>query len=458
MPSVYPFRAVQFTQRPDLSTAVAPPYDVLDAGSKQRLLDKNSRNIVAIDLPHTPAKELGPPAAYQTAADLYRAWLNDGTLKQGDEPAMFAYRQTTRTHDGKVSQRSGMACTVDAVAFGPRQGGGILPHEETFSGPKEDRFALMKSTKAQLSPIFGLHADERGYATKLIQSVMANGKPDIKADMGDGVLHEVWTITDDQTIRAYQQALTGEDVFIADGHHRYNTALNYIKHLEAEGGKRLPADHPARRCMMVMVGMSDPGLVIWPTHRVLGGMKDYTWEGFLKAAESVVGLSPAGQGKSALDVLEDTLEAANAASSRHLGGRRVLGLYDAASGQCALATFNEADPLASRFPEKPKAWRTLDVALVQYSIVEQVCVPALNGGEPVKWAFPHTIKEVEDITKGSETGAGGGKGFKAQLAVIVPPTPLEAVRDVSRANELMPQKSTFFYPKLATGLFVNPLE
>ena len=116
-----------------------------------------------------------------------------------------------------------------------------------------------------------------------------------------------------------------------------------------------------------------------------------------------------------------------------------------------------SDPLATRFPNKPRAWRTLDVAIVQYSIVEEICQAKLNGGRAVKWAFPHTVDEVLAIGKGAETGAGGGSGF-AQLAVVVRPTPLEAVKEISRAGVLMPQKSTFFYPKLATGLFVNALE
>jgi uncharacterized protein (DUF1015 family) len=448
MPNVYPFRAVQFSQRHDLSTAVAPPYDVLDKAAKERMLAKNPRNIVAIDLPHTPAKELGPPEAYGAAAEMYRAWLADGTLTRGVKPAMFAYRQTTKTPDGKVSLRSGMACCVETVPFGPRGGGGILPHEETFSGPKEDRFALMKATKSQLSPIFGLHADEKGYANKLLQKVMSEAKPDITADMGDGVRHEVWTITDGHTIRAYQQALAGEDVFIADGHHRYNTALNYIKHLQSEGSGVVSQDHPARRCMMVLVGMSDPGLIIWPTHRVLGGMKDYSWDSLLKAGASHLRLEPVAGG---LAELESALLKVSS-----MGEPRV-GLYDFKSGKMAIADPAASDPLKSRFGGKPEAWRKLDVAFTQYVIVEELCQKAMNGGNPVKWAFPHTLKEVEEIGRGAETGAGGGSGF-AQLAVIVRPTPLEAVRDVSRANELMPQKSTFFYPKIATGLFVNPLE
>jgi uncharacterized protein (DUF1015 family) len=447
MPQVFPFAAVQYRGgRGDVSTMVAPPYDVLDARQKARLLAADSRNIVAIDLPHTPAKELGPPEAYRAAAEQYRAWLAEGTLSQLARPAMFAYRQTFEFR-GHGYQRSGMACCVEAVPFGPRDGGGVLPHEQTFSGPKEDRLALMRATAAQLSPIFSLHADEKGAATELLHRVMAQREVDMTADLGDGVVHEVWTIEDSQTINTYRDALAGEDIFIADGHHRYNTALNYLKELEQKGP--VGADHPARRTMMVLVGMSDPGLAIGPTHRVLGGMKDYALPALRKALEPHFELASVGQAP-------EKLEAAVADHPANSDGRSVLGIIDFDSGECFTAALRDPDPLAPDFKDKPRAWRTLDVALVQHLIVEKICEPQLNAGQPVKWAFPHSVEEALEIGSGVETGAGGGAGF-AQFSVIVRPTPLEAVKEISRAGELMPQKSTFFYPKLATGLFINPL-
>ncbi len=444
MPAVYPFTAVQFKGGSgDVGTLVAPPYDVLDAAGKQALLARDAHNIVAIDLPHTPAKELGPPTAYDGAAAKYRDWLKSGVLTRRSDPAMFAYRQTFKGANGTTVQRSGMAVTVDAVPFGPRPGGGILPHEETFSGPKEDRFALMKATRCQLSPIFGLFADETGAGTKVVRAATLS-KPAMTATTADGTLHEVWTVSDKAVIKAYQDALAGQDIFIADGHHRYTTGLNYVKHLESAGNT--PA--AAKRSMMVLVGMSDPGLVIWPTHRVLGGMKNYTVDAFIAGAKGLLKIEPAG---SDIKAIESKMAAAAKTSGN------ALGVYDFASKKCYVATLERPDPLKDRFASKPREWRELDVALIQYLIVEQVCQAKLNGGQPVKWAFPHTIREVEEIGSGAETGAGGGAGF-AQMAVIVRPTPLEAVRAVSRANELMPQKSTFFYPKLATGLWLNPLE
>lgn len=446
MPAVHPFEAVQFHRdaaQGDLSRLVAPPYDVLDLRGKDALLRKSPRNIVAIDLPHVPAKELGPQETYAQAGAAFRTWLAEGWLRRRERPALFAYRQTFR-FEGKDVQRCGMACTLDIKPFGPSAGGGILPHEETFSGPKEDRMALMKATRAQLSPIFGLHPDDRGSATSLVRAVMSSRPADFTARMDhDNVGHEVWSIDDPSTINSYANALAGEDVFIADGHHRYTTALNYLQALRAE--QPLPPNHPATRCMFVLVSMSDPGLVIGPTHRVIGGMSAYSIDAFVSAASGTLRIEPVAGGLS-------ELHAAMLARG-DLGEPRV-GLWDFQSRRGMLATPATSDPLRERFGSKPVEWRTLDVAFCQYVLVERLCQGAMNAGQPVKWAFPHSVAEVEEIGSGRETGAGGGAGF-AQLAVLVRPTPLSAVRAVSRANELMPQKSTFFYPKLATGLFVN---
>lgn len=445
MPAVYPFNAVQFNKGVgDVGELIAPPYDVLGPDDKAALIVGNPHNVVAIDLPHIPPKELGPPEAYKQAADTYRAWLDDGTLSRRTAPAMFAYRQTF-DFLGKTYKRCGMAVTVETLPFGPRDGGGVLPHEQTFSGPKEDRLALMKASEAQFSPIFGLHADDEGLATALVHKIMDNRPPDMTATMADGVRHEVWTVNEENTIKAYQDALSGQDVFIADGHHRYTTALNYLNWLQEKGD--VPEDHPARRTMMVLVGMSDPGLAIGPTHRVLGAMQHYTIDAFIDAAKDMLAIN---------EVSVDPAEIEKAMAKVGSPETNVFGLIDTASGRCFVATLAQPDPLAERFADKPEAWRTLDVALIQHLIVEKICEPKLNDGKPVKWAFPHSVPEVLDVARGADTGAGGGEG-DAQLAVIVRPTPLGAVRAVSAAGELMPQKSTYFYPKLATGLFINPL-
>lgn len=448
MPLVHAFQAIRYSGQSsprDLSRLIAPPYDVLDVPGKRRLLDQDSSNIVAIDLPHLPAKQAGPTETYQNAARTMQDWLAMGVLQADSGPAMFAYRQTF-TSEGRSFSRTGMACTLDLVPFGARAGGGVLPHEETFSGPKQDRLALMRETRSQLSPILGLHVDDQRQAVQVLDKICGSRGPDMIADMGDGVRHEVWRVDDPASIAAYQQALADKDVFIADGHHRYTTALMYLAELENAG--KLPADHPAKRCMFVLVGMSDPGLAIWPTHRVLAGMSGYSFEAFKAAGEAILNFHPIAGG---LSELEQTLRTAD-----HLGSPRV-GAFDFATGTCAIVTPKTPDPLSELHGYKPKVWRELDVAFVQYLIVEEICQPALNEGCSVQWAFPHSISEIEAIAAGHEAGSGGGKKFKAQLALVVCPTPLSAVREVSLAGELMPQKSTFFYPKLATGLFMRSL-
>jgi len=447
MPVVHPFRAVQFNSgRGDVSQLIAPPYDVLDLAQKQAMLDHNPHNVVGIDLPHVPAKELGPKGAYDNAGNAYRAMLSSGVLAQRDTPAIFAYRQSF-SYQGESFQRCGMVATLDTVPFGNREGGGILAHEQTFGGPKEDRMALMKASQCQFSPIFGLHQDEEGEAVKLICEVMASRDADMTADMGDGITQEVWTIDDKPTIARYQQALAGEDIFVADGHHRYTTAINYLADLEAKGD--VPAGHPARRTMFVLVSMSDPGLAIGPTHRVLGGMEHYEIEKFIEVSQGLLNVEPIDNDPQTFAPQIDTLAEREQTNA--------FGIYDYATGLCFGAWPAVNDPLEMQFPKQSKAWRNLDVAIIQHMIVEEICQPELNNGDPINWAFPHSIDEMLAIGKGEETGSSIAGGGKPQLAIIVRPTPLEAVRDISRAGELMPQKSTFFYPKLATGLWLNPL-
>lgn len=447
MPAVHPFQPVQYNHgKGDVSDLIAPPYDVLDNAQKKSMLGRNANNIVGVDLPHVPAKELGPASAYNQAGDSYRNMLSSGALSQRKTPAIFAYRQTF-TFEGKSYQRCGMVVTLDTVAFGNRDGGGVLAHEQTFGGPKEDRMALMKATKCQLSPIFGLHPDEDGAAVAILHEIMDSRDPDMTGDMGDGIPQEIWTVDDQSMIARYQDALSGEDVFVADGHHRYNTAINYLAELDAKGD--LPKDHPARRTMFVLVSMSDPGLAIGPTHRVLGGMEHYEIEKFIEVSQGLLNIEPIDNDPKTF------LSQMNSLAERE--HTNVFGIYDYATGLCFGAWPAVNDPLEIEFPKQSQAWRNLDVAIIQHLIVEEICRPELNNNEPINWAFPHSIEEVLAIGKGEETGSSIAGGGKPQVAIIVRPTPLDAVRDISRAGELMPQKSTFFYPKLATGLWLNPL-
>jgi uncharacterized protein (DUF1015 family) len=448
MPSIRPIPAIGFdiASSRDLSSKIAPPYDVLDASAKAALLQRDPHNIVAVDLPHLPAKTVGPDSTYHAAGELYRQWLAQGVLVRRDRPAMFVYQQTYAAR-GQTFKRKGLIANVRIQPFGKPQpapgatqaaaGGGIYPHEQTFSGPKEDRLKLMRATQAQLSPIFGLHSDPDQRVGRLLGDWIAHHEPTFTGRTGnDDVLHEAWAVDDAAALERFTAALSKSDVFIADGHHRYTTALNHKNELEAVAGKPLPPDHPAASCLFVLVALQDPGMIILPTHRVLGNMPAFSMAAFTEASAGKLKIVPF-PGRD-LAALERALPSA---------GPHAMGLYDPAGG-LAIATTVDPDPLAKRFADKSKPWRQLDVAIVQHLIVEEICVPRfVPAGQEIAWKFPHTLEDV--VAQASHA--------PYKLGVVVQATPLEAVRQISEANELMPQKSTFFYPKLATGLVINPL-
>jgi uncharacterized protein (DUF1015 family) len=460
MPTIHPFRAIQYAQaltaqpgRPvDLSAVIAPPYDVLDLPGKQALMAQSDHNIVAVDLPHLPAKELGPATAYTSAASLFNTWMTDGTLARRDTPVMFIYRQSF-SYSGTKHVRTGLVASVPMQPFGKAKGGGILPHERTFGGAKLDRQALMDAAGIQLSPIFGLMraATPKALINEMNAFIKSQPGPTVTAKTADGTTHELFTVEDTATLTRLSKLGHNRDIFIADGHHRYTTQLIMLEALASKSGKSgIPADHPLTQSMFVIVDMDDQGLVIGPTHRVLGNLAGYSWQAFLKHARGKLFFTRYTKPLSTIE------QALHTASDR--AGKNVLGLHDYASGTSWLVTPIESDPLASHpdFRKHPKAWRTLDVALVQHLIIDQIAAPLAADSKP-SWAFPHDMTDVQAIGKNIATSSGGGPNFQANLAIIVRPTPLESVRIVSEEGEVMPQKSTYFYPKLATGLFMKDI-
>jgi uncharacterized protein (DUF1015 family) len=407
------------------------------------LLDGAEQNIVAIDLPHLPPKTVGPDETYARAGQTYRAWLDAGVLVRRDRPGVFVYRQsyTPANEPGRTLRRLGAIVNVGVQPFGPSPDGhgGVYPHEQTFSGPKADRLKLMRATRAQLSPIFGLYSDaDQRVLGELV--AITRGEPSVfGTTAGDGVLHELWDVDDPSASARLIDVLSDRDIFIADGHHRYTTALNYRDELaDANGG--LAGSHRANFCTFVLVALQDPAMRVLATHRVLGGMAGFDFDRFVEAARGRLRIEPfAG------------IDATQLADALAAAGPHAIGLYnpDRPEAPLAVAVTCDDDPLAADFPDRSRPWRQLDVAIVQHLIVEQICQPTFCAdGAEVRWHFPHSIEQLRSLADGPD----------GQLGLILRPTPIEAIGQVSQAGELMPQKSTFFYPKLATGLVINPLE
>jgi uncharacterized protein (DUF1015 family) len=426
----------------DISTLIAPPFDVLDGGSKELLLAQSPHNIVAVDLPHLPAKTVGPEAAYQRAGAEFRAWRQQQVLVRRGRPALFIYQQTYQA-GGQTRRRRGLFADVALQPFGkaPQGRGGVFPHELTFREGTEDRLRLMRATAAQLSPVFGMYDDPAGSVVHRIAQVIEAGPPSFfGVTAPDAVRHEVWAIDRTEQVESFTDAFAGADLFIADGHHRYTTALAYRE--EVAAGRTLPADHSANYCLFVLVAIQDPGMLVLPTHRVLGGMPGFHFEKFRAAAQGKLELRPfAGK----------DFEALARALAQEGPQAHAIGLYNPADPRQPLwiATTTDPDPLHGTHPNQSAAWRQLDVAIAQHLIVEQICQPTFCPGAAAPlWKFPHTFDELQSLAD--------GKNF--HLGLVMQPTPLASVLQVSKAGELMPQKSTFFYPKLATGLVIHPLE
>ena len=449
MPAISPLMAIRYPQEQQ-SALVAPPYDVLSGDDKSRLLAREGHNIVAIDLPHIPPKEAGPDAAYAASAHTLQMWLESGILKREEKPALYAYQQTY-SHAGTTYKRRGFFARVRLEEFGADSS--IHPHEQTFSGPKEDRLKLMRATKANLSPVFGLYDDKTNDVTDLLFEAVGISRPLASAELPsqDGksrVLSELWAITDIAVIKDVQLMMADKHVYIADGHHRYTTCLNYRREVSAQRGTALDHNDPANFCLFTLIAMQDPGLIILPTHRVVAAtsLENFYLEKFCEAARKECMVMETKFRGDSLASLEHDL-------SEGSFGPHAMGVYDPVEDAAVVIRPRVDDPLAQFATDealagKSESWRKLDVAILQHLVFDRIVGPSFSKpGSKMSWAFPHEAHEVTSLCRSGQYRVG----------FLLQPTPLSAVRDLCNANELMPQKSTFFYPKLATGMVINPL-
>ncbi len=456
MAVIEPLQGIRYPQQ-NQTTLVAPPYDVLSGEDKSRLLARNGHNIVAVDLPHIPPKQAGPDAAYEAAGHTLRMWLEAGILQQDDQPAIYAYQQTYTVAGpggakGTTYQRRGFFSRVRLEEF--TAAGTIHPHEQTFSGPKEDRLKLMRATHANLSPVFGLYDDPANDVTDLLFEAVTNQKPTASADLPsqDGkslILSELWAVTDPAVIHEVARLMADKHLYIADGHHRYGTCLNYRKELSAALGVPLEPNHPANFCLFVCIAMQDPGLIILPTHRVIAAasLENFYLEKFREVAADTCDVIDTKFTGDSLAALEHELAAGGF-------GTHAIGVYDPVEDAVLVIRPKQSDPLDAitadaALTAKSPALRQLDVAILQHLVFDRIVAPHfLKAGETMSWAFPHEAHEVTTLCQSGQYRVG----------FLLQPTPLTAVRDLCNANELMPQKSTFFYPKLATGMVINSLD
>ncbi len=428
MPEITAFRALRYNPErfgKDLSKLIAPPYDVLTDDDKAALLARHERNIVAVDLPFVPPKSAGPDEVYEKAADTLDQWCGDGTMVVDEKPAIYVYHQQYE-HAGRKYTRRKFFAHMRLEEFGK---GTVFPHELTFGGPKADRLKLMEATRCQMSAVFGLYSDPNNAVSRLLD--VGKREADVEAKL-EGVTNRLWLVRDEGIARDVADQMTRRPVFIADGHHRYGTALNYRDALLSRGD--LPMNHPARFILIGLCAMEDPGAVILPTHRVLSGFGGATAERVVKTLREGIDLWPSS---------------ANVKEPEELlpfDAPEDVCIYVAENGEALVGRFTHREQLAKLEPKQSPAWCGLDLAyLHRYLIDELLSKGMMNGNQPMVQYFKSAAQAVQAARQ-----ING-------IAVITKPCTMSQLRAVSEAGDLMPQKSTYFYPKLATGLVVNPL-
>lgn len=427
MADIRPFAALHYnlgTFGQDLSKVIAPPYDVLNGQQLAHFAGKEAHNIVHIDLPFFPPGKAGPDEVYQAANRKLQEWVKSQALVQDKSPRYYRYRQEF-TYDGAKYTRLCVFAVLRLSAFGTGQ---VHPHEQTFGGPIADRLALMQATGCQLSPIFGLVQIP---LHEMLATIPAETSGAWQADL-DGVHHEVTPISDTAAIEQLRMALAPMPVYIADGHHRYKTALAYRDWLTEQNGGSLPEDHPANFVMLGVMAMEDPGNLVLPTHRVVEGLTAERLMRLRKATANILTWQDLGNVSG---------EAAEAELARQKGKAFVFASSD---GHSHLAVLLAEELPAEYAPDRSAAFRQLALSSLHKQIVEGVL--DTDGGDAVTIRYTHDTAEAYSLMN-DQTGV-----------ILVQPCTMGELMAVCNANDTMPQKSTYFYPKLGTGLVVNNLQ
>lgn len=425
MAQFLPFRGLRYTSQIELSKAICPPYDVIKGAARDELLARDAHNIVAVEL----AARYGENASdeqYQNCAQTLQNWIAEGVLAR-DDSAFYIYEQEfPLPHSGEIRKRRGVIGALTLEEFGK----GVQPHEHTMSGPKADRLKLLRALRTNTSPIFGLVADDDGWIDGLIRDVILTPAKAHATD-ADGITHRVWVLCDDEMVNGLEAAFKNESVLIADGHHRYETALNYFQETGHQNGGESAV-------MMMCVSMQDEGLVVLPTHRIVKTLSDADAAALPAQLREWFQVEPfSGDANALLEALGAVDKSENALGL-HLRGQSYL-----------LRLKNDETVQNARDNSKSAAYNALDVAVLSDLILdEQLGIDAAKVAAGAHIGY--TIDAAEAIRQ-VESGEAGA-------AFLLRETPVEQVKKVADAGDKMPQKSTYFYPKLATGLVLRPLD
>lgn len=446
MATIVPFRGIRFNREKagDLAELVTPPYDVIDDDSQEAFYQVSPYNIIRLEYGKKYATDSESDNRYTRAAAYYQKWRCEGVLVKDNDPSLYLYQQEFKINDVNMV-RTGFTC---GVKLEPYEKEIILPHEETMPKHKADRLELMRACRANFSPIFGLFSDPERKVDKFLLDVTTRRKPDVEFKDWDGQIHRMWVLSEEETISRVQEAMEKQRIFIADGHHRYETALAYRdERRKAEPASR--GERPYDYVMMTLVNLYDPGLAILPTHRLVKHVEDV--DRFLSqvkkefSVEEVDSEQYYHRPEKVYRLLRDR---AGLGGESQGGHGHVFAVYPG-ERRLFLLTLKDESILETSMPANhSRAWNQLDVSVLQNLVLEKYL-----GIGPDERASGDYLKYTRD---GHEVFDEVDNG-NYRMGILMNPTIMEEVIKVASGGEKMPQKSTYFYPKLITGLVINEL-
>lgn len=441
MATITPFKGIVYNQTKagSISSLVCPPYDIISPTEQQELYRKNPHNVVRLEYGLKSPGDTPEDNRYTRAATLLDEWFKADVLRQSETPAIYVY-EMEYIGGSTTKKLRGLICLVRIEDY---DSGIVKPHETTLSGPKTDRLNLLRACKASFSQIFSLFSDPEGKVSDILAK--SAGRPDMEVKNRGGVSHRVWTLSDKNDIEVIIREVADKPFFIADGHHRYDTALNYRNERRKSAGA-FTGDEPYNYVAMYLARMEDPGLTILPAHRALFNLKDFhprRFEDDLNLYFNIerIDFDKKTESKDRCTVLETM---AHRADHSHVFGMRVKGEHS----YYLLTLRNEGD-MDALLPGKSSAYRRLDVSILHHLVIDKLLGIRMEThklGLNIEY-----IKDADEADKRVHDGA-------AEIVFFMNPTKVNEVKEIAAAGERMPQKATYFYPKLLTGLVVHKIE
>jgi uncharacterized protein (DUF1015 family) len=445
MASILPFRGIRYaaSRGRALGQLLAPPYDQVSEEQRDELLRRSPHNVAHLTIGEDRSGDAPGRNKYSRAAEWWAAWRAEGVLRDDPRPAFYPLEQTFWSHDGRQVRRRGFLAAVRLHEF---HEGVIVPHEKTLVAPKADRLENLKALRANVSPILGLYRDEARATGAALEAAM-QGEPVADTDSDDGVHHRLWRADSPEVIGRLRALLAERRIFIADGHHRYETALAYRRLLEA-AQPGLPAGGGHHYILSFLCPMNDPGLLLFPTHRLLFGLRDFRLPAFLETLSRFFEIET---------LAEDIHRAAGRAwavskLAEHASRSTAFLMVTAEDHKARVITLRDETPLPGDVLPANEHLRALDVTVLHALVLQHVLgvsARAQEHGENVTY-----VRDAGEAVNRVLTG-------EHQVGFLLNPTPMWQVEAVGDAGETMPPKSTLFLPRLQSGLVaraVDPLE